>query len=305
MANNRLFTLTGYEFNCILFDFGNTLWHRDERMLELELAVILQTGRLLRRYDTLTKLSDDDLTLGELIRDAMYRQFHLVMEKDPGSEPPGPQMVRQALHELGLPEEDEETCTAIFEALRVRIPLSRHLFPDSLSTLQELQRRALQLGVVTNRYWGGTPFQEDMQQMGLLDYFEPDKVIISADEHIRKPNPRIFELALAAWGADKSSAMMIGDSLIADVAGAQQVPIFAVWKPMEYAEVSQYLAEIEGISVAEYNRQQLALLKERGTIEPPEIPPFRWDETDLHRFAQGKIRPQLIINEVKELLDWL
>ncbi|GER92106.1 hypothetical protein KDW_62680 [Dictyobacter vulcani] len=187
----------------------------------------------------------------------------------------------------------------------MRIFQSRQLFPDALSTLQELQRRSFQLGMVTNRYWGGAPFQEDLQLLGMVDYFEPAKTIVSADEHIRKPNPHIFTRALAACQVDKSMAIMIGDSLIADVAGAQQLSMFAVWKPARYEEVSQYLTTSEGMTVTEYNHRQLALLKDHGTIEAPPIPAKNQKSTHLQHFATGLIRPQLIINNVSELLDWL
>jgi len=55
-----------------------------------------------------------------------------------------------------------------------------------------LQQRGFLLGVVTNRHYGGTPFAEDLQALGLLNYFERRHIAVSADLGMCKPNPAIF-----------------------------------------------------------------------------------------------------------------
>ncbi|GCE28281.1 hypothetical protein KDA_37650 [Dictyobacter alpinus] len=307
ISENKLSTLTGRTFSCLLFDLGNTLWQRDiPRLTELEQATIQQAAQIARRFSASTPLAQyDDVNLGTELREEMLQQFHLAIAQRPGFEPTGAAMVEQAFLALSFSQGDNKVFEDIFEALRVPIFQSRELFPDVIATLKELQRRSFQLGVVTNRYWGGEPFQKDLQIMGMTNYFEPHQTIVSADEHIRKPNPQIFALALTACQADPRETIMIGDSLIADVAGAQQLAIFSVWKPSRYQEVSQYLADTEGMTVNEYNHRQLALLKEHATIEPPTIPTEHWKDPYLQHFASGLIRPQLIINNVSELLAWL
>jgi len=73
-------------------------------------------------------------------------------------------------------------CSRIFEALRLRIPETRVLFDDVLVTLEMLKQRGYILGVVTNRgRWRARCLWIDMGKMGLLDYFAPTTMAISAD----------------------------------------------------------------------------------------------------------------------------
>jgi putative hydrolase of the HAD superfamily len=50
-------------------------------------------------------------------------------------------------------------------------------------------------------------------------------IVISAEVGIGKPDRRIFDIALRAIGADAGEAVMVGDSLLRDVAGAQSAGI--------------------------------------------------------------------------------
>jgi HAD superfamily hydrolase (TIGR01549 family) len=308
MQKNTIYTLSGCTFTCLLFDFGNTLWYGDASIWdEVEHAANQQAARILRRFIGSTVYADHaDSSLGALFRETVMTCIRRETTKNPAIEPELSVVMRQAFAELGLPAGNNALYEALFEALRMRIYQSRRLFPDVLATLHELQKRAFQLGVVTNRYWGGEPFQEDVQLMGLLDYFEPEKIIVSADTRLRKPNPEIFARALTACNVESNKTIMVGDSLSADVAGAQQLHIFAVWKPVHYNDVRQYLATSEGISIAEYNERQMTILRERGMVEAPVLPdPPAWKKSGLDHFIDGSIRPQLIINDLKELLDWL
>lgn len=294
-------------FQCLLFDLGQTLWYRDGHELsrleieanQLAVDILRQTGQ------SSSFLSENDSESGRLLRDALLKQFEIEIEKDPYLEPIGSTIVQHVLHASGWQNADPALGRAVFDALQVSIVQSRRLFADAISTLQELQMRAFHLGIVTNRYWGGAPFREDLQSMGLLTYFDYDKMAISADLHIRKPNPNIFLHALNACNADVKTTMMIGDSLIADVAGSQQLGLFAVWKPKNYDEIRAHLETNEGISVAEYNQRQMDLFKKEGIKASP-APCIRENEHPaMECFARGHIRPQLIIDNLSELLSWL
>ena len=48
-----------------------------------------------------------------------------------------------------------------------------------------------------------------------------DAIVVSAEEQIEKPDPRIFERACARLGVEASAAVHVGDSLEHDVAGAR------------------------------------------------------------------------------------
>ncbi|GHO71065.1 hypothetical protein KSC_099570 [Ktedonobacter sp. SOSP1-52] len=300
--------LTNSRIHCLLFDLGNTLWQRTsyDQIAPLEFAADQHAIHLLRQaYPSFSILKENDEESALVLRRTLLTQFALTIEKDPLTEPEGATIVQQALKALGVPEADLAFCQTIFDTMQINLAQARVLFEDALATLDELQQRHFQFGVVTNRYWGGKSFHEDMRTMGLLKYFDLDTVMASADLHIRKPNPAIFQLALQACNTTAETSIMIGDSLVSDVAGAQQLGIVAVWKPYNYAEIASYLAENEGISVAEYNRAQLLLLREQGIVAPSSDYLRRDGVTYLEHFSKKHIRPQLIINHLSELLEWI
>jgi HAD superfamily hydrolase (TIGR01549 family) len=101
----------------------------------------------------------------------------------------------------------------------------RELLPDALSTLDALHQRGLRLGCVTNRW--GPRVTEDLTEMGLDGHFEV--VSASCDVGFMKPHPRIFQHALDALGIGPSAAAMVGDLIEADVAGARDFGLTAIW----------------------------------------------------------------------------
>ena len=56
-----------------------------------------------------------------------------------------------------------------------------------------------------------------------------DELIASEDVGVAKPDPRIFEIALARLGTSAAEAVMVGDSWANDVAGAHALGIRAIW----------------------------------------------------------------------------
>lgn len=106
--------------------------------------------------------------------------------------------------------------------------LQKHWFieQDAIPTLETLRARGHHLGIVSN-----AADDDDVQTLvdnaHLRPYF--DFILTSAVAGVRKPNPKIFEEALARWNARPDQAMMVGDTLTADIAGANQVGVASVW----------------------------------------------------------------------------
>jgi HAD superfamily hydrolase (TIGR01549 family) len=218
---------------CLLFDLGSTLWTREEQgnSLAKERACTL-AGSILRDANGDELFPElDDCALGLLLQKTVSRQIRQEKRLHPGYEPNFMLATLHALRELGVANADCALAAALFEALRIRIPVSRALFADTLSTLSALKQRGYTLGVVTNRDHGGTFFREDLQTMGLLDYFEYRHMAISADLGIRKPHPDIFWYALNGLHALPEETAMVGDSLEADMVGAQKLNMLSIWRP--------------------------------------------------------------------------
>src|SRR5215469_13131727 len=219
---------------CILFDLGSTLWEHTDQLTwaALEIASNQKAVSILRSLPPSKVMpSLDDVMLGAALRDAVDHCIRRVYRDAPDVEPDYAQIALEGLHAIGIVQADLGMGCTIFEALRIRIPQSRLLFPDTLATLAILKARGYLLGVVTNRAYGGAPFQEDLQKMGLLTFFAPRHMAISADLGYRKPNALIFRHVLDGLEIQPENTAMVGDSLNADIWGAQQLGLFTIWKP--------------------------------------------------------------------------
>jgi len=95
-------------------------------------------------------------------------------------------------------------------------------YDDVEAVLGELRRRGLRLGVVSN--WD-TRLRGICAGLGLDRLV--DFVVISAEVGVRKPDPRIFEVALGKAGVGAGEAAHVGDLLEEDVEGARRAGIAA------------------------------------------------------------------------------
>jgi putative hydrolase of the HAD superfamily len=100
----------------------------------------------------------------------------------------------------------------------------RALDPEAEATLEDLGRDH-ELALVTN----GAPDvqREKLARSGLGGHFAA--IVISGEVGAGKPDPRIFRAALDLLGVASADAIMVGDSLERDVAGARRAGIRSIW----------------------------------------------------------------------------
>ncbi len=103
-------------------------------------------------------------------------------------------------------------------------PTKTNLFPDAHETLQYLQSKYT-LHLISNGFRESTAMKISGTNIG--GYFQ--HVIISEVVGVNKPDKAIFEHALSLAGATKNESLMIGDSLEADVRGALDFGMDAIY----------------------------------------------------------------------------
>jgi len=91
------------------------------------------------------------------------------------------------------------------------------LFPHVRSVLTVL-RRHFRLALVTDAQ--SAYARGELHKVGLLDHFDP--IVVSGDHGFRKPDPRLFRLALDGLGVPAANTLYIGNDMHRDVFGAQQ-----------------------------------------------------------------------------------
>jgi len=105
-----------------------------------------------------------------------------------------------------------------------------HLFDREegvIGIVKLLKENNIRMGVVSNSFHGGKSLEWMLEQAGIKDYFE--FLISSADYGFRKPHPEIFETAIARLGVDREKVWFVGDKPEADIAGAKNAGITAIW----------------------------------------------------------------------------
>jgi HAD superfamily hydrolase (TIGR01662 family) len=97
---------------------------------------------------------------------------------------------------------------------------------DALPTLETLRVKGYRLGIISNSS-DDKNVQQLVDRYGMRRYF--DSIITSAGCGIRKPDQRIFNLALEYYRVPPEQAAMVGDTPEADILGANQLGIFSIW----------------------------------------------------------------------------
>jgi FMN phosphatase YigB (HAD superfamily) len=92
-----------------------------------------------------------------------------------------------------------------------------------------------------------------------------DLILTSAAVGIRKPNPRIFEIALEMMDIPNSRVAMVGDTLAADILGAQNANIYSIWitrradNPSNRTHANTINADMEIATLEELPRRLLQI----------------------------------------------
>lgn len=213
-------------FRAVLFDIGDTLWHsRDapppeefRRMAADRVAEWLRDRGLSCTEPT---------TLARVAWDAM----EMAMRKARASdlvEPNYGLVAQAAAHTLGLELSVDEAAGLLEAGYISGVEGGKAPFPDARGVLFELRNRGFLLGAITNRAFGGERFRTDLRDAGLDIGWDAESV--SVEVGYLKPHAAIFEHALAALAVSPHEAVMVGNSLAEDVAGAQRLGMAAAWR---------------------------------------------------------------------------
>lgn len=97
------------------------------------------------------------------------------------------------------------------------------VFRDTTPTLRKLQVRGYRLAVISN--WEPS-LSATLDQLGLARYFET--IVVSSVEGIWKPDPGLFEVALARLRVPAPQTLYVGDQIDRDALAARAVGMQAL-----------------------------------------------------------------------------
>lgn len=200
----------------LIFDLGGTLMHARASWEPIHKQADEALAQSLRLHDIKLDAKLFRARLHEYYeqrdRDFQETTYHFVLH--------------ELLSELGHAEVAESVLRSALDALYAVTQKNWQLENDTVETLDILRSEKYKLGIFSNA-GDDKDVQDLIESFGIRSYF--DFVLTSAACYYRKPHPRTFELSLAHWNATPEEAAMIGDSLEADIAGAKQAGLTAIW----------------------------------------------------------------------------
>ncbi len=208
------------KLSVILFDLGFTLinfegdFHQAMRESYLALAdSLIASGCRINRQSFADKFYE--------VISQYYRNRAVDLIERPVEE-----NLLKTLHHFSMDYLEESVLQEAVKAMYLYTEAWWKLEPDTHETLTTLRDMGYRMAIISNA--SNTPdLNRLIDNHDLRRYFEV--VVISAEEGIRKPDPRIFAKTLKKLGAKPESAIMVGDTLPADVLGAQNSGIRSVW----------------------------------------------------------------------------
>ena len=195
------------KFRAVLFDAAETLFTTRGTVGEIYAGVA-------RRYGSIASPQE--------VHTAFLRHFR-------GSGPTAPEeqktwwkdAVHRVFSDVGMVDQFDRFFDEVYN--QFRDSTGWLLFPETVEVLQDLKRRGLKLGVISNF---DDRIYTVLRSLDILSFFQT--VTISSETGYAKPQPEIFEAAIEALGIPAGEILLVGDSLKDDVEAGRQIGLHAV-----------------------------------------------------------------------------
>ncbi|WP_342023771.1 HAD family hydrolase [Arthrobacter citreus] len=189
-------------FDAVIFDWSGTLVH-DPPLRDRVAAAGARLGRpdspeADRICDALARHENDpDIAAAQLEADTSSAKY----------------CAAETLHfdRAGLDEELAESLLHVDED-----PAFRPLYPDALPALRRLKEFGCRIAVLSDIHFDIRPLLKEQGAGDLIDDY-----VLSFEHGVQKPDPRIFELALARLELPAHRVLMVGDRSTHDGAAAE------------------------------------------------------------------------------------
>lgn len=228
----------------IFFDMGNTLlsFHKKEKEEDkIKRAELYLYSYLNERFPGVSE---------ENLKAEFLNPWYLLMEKRKQTKKEYPidelLNVYLAKHEGYLPYPDCINAIRVyFRPFLENIEKEKNLY-DTLKTLKD---NGYQLAIISNTPYFKEVNEECLEEAGIDGLF--DEIIFSYDVRIAKPKREIFEYALRLLNVKGEECIMVGDSLMNDMAPASDLGMKCFWLNIKnddnYLNVSN-MTEIDRLS---------------------------------------------------------
>ena len=235
-------TSQGRPLRAVLFDYGHTLIHFDDRPHSALLSAYKKVNRLLA--ETLSQ----EIPAAEVLIERVSKAVDDAIQRDYALGRPEEVEIAsiydQALRALRL-ELAPEVIERVMEIEQEGWLHSVHVGADVKPTLERLKAAGLLLGVVSNAAYRPRLMLRQAEELGLASYF--DALTFSSAVGVRKPHPAIYQDALRRLRVKGENCLFVGDRVKEDVRGPQSLGMRGVllreWRQEDDPGVADYVIE--------------------------------------------------------------
>ncbi|MFH4967046.1 YjjG family noncanonical pyrimidine nucleotidase [Gaetbulibacter sp. M240] len=216
----------------VFFDLDHTLWDFDKNSA-LTFEKIFKSNTIeVSLNDFISVYEPINLKYWKLYREDKISKAYLRFKR-----------LNDAFLELDLTL-DPEIINTLSEDYITHLSSFNHLFDHTKEILTYLSQQ-YRLHIITNG------FQEvqhkKLAQSNIIHYFET--VTNSEIAGVKKPHPDIFYYALELAKTSKEKSVMIGDNLEADVLGAKEIGMEAIFFNIRNEVVNHPITQIDHLSL--------------------------------------------------------
>lgn len=188
-------------FQAVLFDLDNTILDRNRSF-----------GGFVQAFlDTYLKDHPSN-----------YEFYDRIMELDQDGYKDRRVLFGELLDELPWPSKPQ--VSELMDYFMAEYVKQAKLMDQAIEVLRYM-RKKYKTGLITN---GGTIVQHGkIDQLGIRDEF--DVIVVSQDVGVKKPDQKIFEIAISKLGLQPRDCIMIGDHPVNDIEGAAHAGIETIW----------------------------------------------------------------------------
>lgn len=201
-------------YKCLFIDLDDTLWdtyHNNKECLR-ELYAEQDLGRYYASFEAFFSIyMPNNVDLWAKYRSGAIDKQTLIIER-----------FRGVLEPLGIV--DPEEILKINDGFLQKTTLQKRLIPGTMDLLDYLKSK-YRLFILSNGFREVQYLK--LENSGLALFFE--QMILSEDAEVQKPHKGIFDFALNNTNSKREESLMIGDSWDADILGAKNADMDAIW----------------------------------------------------------------------------
>lgn len=215
----------------LFFDLDHTLWDFDKNS-ELAFAIIFEKHKL-------------NVDLSDFIKSyvPINQHYWKLYQQNKISHQDLRHFRLKDVFELLQTDISNDLIELISEDYITFLPENNHLFDGAIDLLEYLQPK-YKLHIITNGF--ASVQEKKIKNANLNHYFETITNSEMAGE--KKPHRQIFNYALKQANASKSESLMIGDSYEADILGAIDAGLDAVFFNVQNQIIEQDIIQINHLS---------------------------------------------------------